>query len=140
VCSLPTRHARTGCCTEWVGSPIAVTEVRALRCFCRESLGPAPFLARQASEPLSAAGCRARRTAPPTSKESITLSDETDQENARRPGVISSPDLGVFAVVAGGSGLRRGRVICSAVFAVADVAAAVALCRCPSFGALDCFG
>src|SRR5262249_60573210 len=54
--------------------------------------------------------------------------------------VISSPDLGVFAVTAAGSGLRRGHVIYSGVFAVAAVAAAVVCGCCPSFGLLDGFG
>jgi hypothetical protein len=45
-------------------------------------------------------------------------------ENARRAAVISSPDLGVFAVTAAGPEPRRGHVICSGVFAVAAVTAA----------------
>ena len=43
---------------------------------------------------------------------------------AHVPAVISSLDLGVFAVTAAGPGLRRGHVICSDVFAVTAVAAA----------------
>jgi hypothetical protein len=41
--------------------------------------------------------------------------------NARRPADISSPNLGVVAVAAGGPGLRRGHVIYSGVFAVGGV-------------------
>ena len=41
-----------------------------------------------------------------------------------RTAVISSPILAVFAVIAAGSGPRRGHVICSDVFAVAAVTAA----------------
>jgi hypothetical protein len=47
---------------------------------------------------------------------------------ARRPAVISSPILGVFAVTAAGPGLRRGHVIYSGVFAVAAVTAAGVPC------------
>ena len=39
--------------------------------------------------------------------------------------VISSPNLGVFAVIAAGPGLRRGHVIYSGVSAVGAVAAVV---------------
>src|SRR5262249_15607900 len=63
-----------------------------------------------------------------------------DRSPARRAAVISTPDLGVFAVSAAGSGLRRGHVIYSGVFAVAAVWGAVASCSCPSFGLLDDFG
>ena len=52
--------------------------------------------------------------------------------------VISSPDLGVFAVNAAGPGLRRGHVVIyRGVLAVAAVV--VSWCR-PSFGLLDGFG
>ena len=54
--------------------------------------------------------------------------------------VISSPDLGVIAVIAGACGLRRGHVICSGVFAVAGVTAAAVSCGGPSFGLLDGLG
>jgi hypothetical protein len=50
------------------------------------------------------------------------------QRPARVAAVISSPDLGVFAVTAAGPGPRRGHVICSGVFAVAAVAAAGISC------------
>src|SRR5690242_730101 len=43
---------------------------------------------------------------------------------ARVAAVISSPHLGVFAVIAAGPGPRRGHVIYSGVFAVAAVTAA----------------
>src|SRR6266568_4873307 len=61
-------------------------------------------------------------------------------KNARVPAVISSRDLGVFAVNAAGPGLRRGHVIYSGVLAVAAVAAVVVSWRWPSFGLLDGFG
>jgi hypothetical protein len=46
------------------------------------------------------------------------------RRGARVTAVISSPFLGVFSVIAAGPGLRRGRVICSGVLAVAAVTAA----------------
>jgi hypothetical protein len=60
--------------------------------------------------------------------------------SARSAAVISSPDLGVFAVNAAGPGLRWGQVICSGVFAVAGVIAAGVSWSCPSFGPVDRFG
>ena len=49
--------------------------------------------------------------------------------------------LGVFAVAAGGSGPRRGHVICSGVFAVAAVIAVAGFSWYgPSFGLLDGLG
>src|SRR5215472_5963632 len=71
---------------------------------------------------------------------SVTASDQRRTwASARVAAVISTPDLGVFAVSAAGSGLRRGHVIYSGVFAVAAVRGAVASCSCPSFGLLDDF-
>src|ERR1017187_2482295 len=46
------------------------------------------------------------------------------RRGARVTAVISSPFLVIFAVIAAGPGLRRGRVICSGVLAVAAVTAA----------------
>lgn len=61
-------------------------------------------------------------------------------ENARRAAVISSPDPGVTAVIAGARGLRRGHVICGGVSAVAGVTAAAVSRGGPSFGLLDGLG
>ncbi len=60
--------------------------------------------------------------------------------NAHTAAVISSPFLGVSAVIAGGSGPRQGHVICSGVFAVAAVTVVSGLGRGPSFGLLDGLG
>jgi hypothetical protein len=46
--------------------------------------------------------------------------------------VISSPDLGVFAVTAAAPGLRRGHIICSGVLAVAAVTAVGVSCPGPA--------
>ena len=55
----------------------------------------------------------------------ITVRGQKPVASARVAAVISSPNLGVFAVTAAGPRLRRGHVIYSDVSAVAAVAAAV---------------
>ena len=80
-------------------------------------------------------GCRrvVPGTAVPAGSEEISIT-------AYGPAVISSPSWGVFAVTAGGLGLRRGHVIYRGVVAVAAVRAVVVSGCCPSFGLLDGLG
>jgi hypothetical protein len=80
-----------------------------------------PYSVRRHIEPMTSRSARALRAASrSTGRTRVVL--------AARTAVISSPNLGVFAVTAAGPGLRRGHVICSGVIAVAAVAAAGVSC------------
>ena len=80
-----------------------------------------------------AAGCKETRP-------DVTRREHPVFTGARGAAVISSLNRGVFAVTAGGLGLRLGHVIYRGVVAVAAVRAAVVSGCCPSFGVLDGLG
>jgi hypothetical protein len=100
---------------------------------CLEILsGPEPEDGPRPGSPSGPGRNRVRLPGASAPRRASTLNDTDVRENARGAAVISSPDLGVFAVTAAGPGSRRGHVICSGVLAVAAVAAAGISCPGPS--------
>ena len=92
---------------------------------CRRWMLPRPATHRSQTSPAGAGSKVALESMP---IDSVTPSDGRDQRERSPSRRISSPHLGVFAVIAAGPGSRRGHAIYSGVFAVAAVTAAGVPC------------